>query len=240
MNNTEIDKNISEQNNKTVGVPKKNGSDDGMYKNQENKIKYGQEYFEFSKNHRGFDMRCCGKWQEEFADMLIDTFGLKETMILFDVGTAMGANLEALYRKNIKGFGADVSQWYIDNCPFPLIKPNLGVIINNKMPFKSDMFDFVLMSQVIEHIPEVDIVANLHDIKRTMRKGAIFYISTVNPPKPNEDIGDPTHISCFEKSKWHEIFLECGFEICTDEYEPRLLAHKLAADNQWLNFILRK
>ncbi len=34
MNNTETDKNISEQNNKTAGVPKKNGSGGGMRKNQ--------------------------------------------------------------------------------------------------------------------------------------------------------------------------------------------------------------
>lgn len=203
-------------------------------------MEFGKEYFEFSKNNQGFDMRCCGGWQEEFADMLIDTFDLKPTMTLLDVGAAMGANAEGLRRKNMKCYGADVSQWYVDNCPFPLIKPKLGVIANNKIPFKNDMFEFVLMSQVIEHIPEADIHAILKDIKRTMKKDAILYISTVNPPAPGYVDGDPTHISCFERSKWHQIFIQCGFEILTDEYEPRLLTHKLASDNQWVNFMLKK
>ena len=70
----------------------------------------------------------------------------------------------------MKCYGADISQWYVDNCPFPLIKPKMGVIVNNKIPCKNDMFEFVLMHQTIEHIPEADIYALLRDIKRTMKK----------------------------------------------------------------------
>lgn len=201
---------------------------------------FGKEYFEFSKNEQGFDMRCCGKWQEEFTRMIIDVFDLKEGADILDFGAAMGAIAEGFNRNKIPCFGADVSQWYVDNCPFPETKKRMGVIVDNKIPFEDEKFSFVISHQTVEHIPEEHIKPLLIDIKRTIKPGSIIYISTVNPPTFGYVEKDTTHISCFERSKWEGIFKECGFEDMTTIYEPKLLKYKVAEESQWVNFMLKK
>jgi len=201
---------------------------------------FGKEYYEFSKNFQNFDMKVSGEWQKQYAQAIIQTFELQKHHKCLDVGSAMGAQLEGFAKHGIVFYGADVSQWYIDNCTFPQIKQRIGVIVDNKIPFENEQFDFVQSSQTVEHIPEADIKPLLMDIKRTMKDGAILYISTVEPIAEGYDEKDKTHISCFERSKWEAIFEECGFKNVTWEYEPRLLEHKIPKDSQWVNFMLQK
>ena len=73
---------------------------------------FGKEYFEFSKNEQGFDMRCCGKCQEDFARMIIDVFDLKEgvdiLMLVLRWARCPKGSIETMYL-----FWCYVSQWYV-------------------------------------------------------------------------------------------------------------------------------
>ena len=119
-------------------------------------MKYGKEYHEYCKDDKGFDMNSVGGWHEEYMNFLNEVFGniIVKDSISLDVGCATGSYCE-LFRKNgLEMFGCDVSQWYIDNTKFTKVKDRMAVIENNKIPFNDSKFNFVHMSQVIEHIPE--------------------------------------------------------------------------------------
>ncbi len=206
-------------------------------------LQYGKEYYDYCKNENKFDMNELGDWHEEYFKFLLNVF--KEHMephyISLDIGCATGNYLELFRRHSRLMYGCDVSQWYIDNTKFNEIKHLMKVIENNKVPFINNMFDFIHMSQVIEHIPEKDIREELLEIKRVLKSGGIFYISTVGEgpqiPRPDQD---PTHISCFSKEKWESIFQDCGFWNITINYEKKIKDDKFAGQYDWVNFVLSK
>lgn len=206
-------------------------------------VKFGREYFEYCKNSTGFNMNEVGDWQYKYFEFLLEVFGkhIKKELKLLDIGCATGLYPEVANRLGYNMFGCDVSQWYIDNSPFNNIKNKLKLIENSKMPFDDNMFDFIQMSQVIEHIPESDIYEELNDIKRVMSDDCVLYISTVGeghelPP----DGEDPTHISCFSEKKWKKIFKKCGFKNITRKYKNKIAQNELAMQYNWVNFVLIK
>lgn len=69
------------------------------------------------------------------------------------------------------------------------------------LDFQDGMFDVAVSFQVIEHIKESEIVNYLNSIKRVLKKGGIFFISTLNldkNKKPNRPyVQNPFHVKEF-------------------------------------------
>lgn len=51
---------------------------------------------------------------------------------------------------------------------------------SHKLPFKNSSFDVVTFWAVIEHIPEGYELASIQEIRRVIKKGGIFFLSTMN------------------------------------------------------------
>ena len=205
-------------------------------------MEFGKEYFDFCMNHNNFDMNDINGWHDQYFNFLKNVFGEAIKGISLDVGCATGNYLELFRRKGLTMFGCDVSKWYIEKSPFPkVIRDRMGVIIDDKIPFKDNQFGFVHMCQVIEHIPEKHIIPELMEVKRVMNDGALFYISTVGegPAIPAEG-EDPTHISCFSREKWNGIFEQVGFKNLSEEFESKIKSDKFAGGYDWVNFVLTK
>jgi SAM-dependent methyltransferase len=204
---------------------------------------YGKEYYDFCKNENNFDMNSVGGWHESYFKFLKSVFvkHMQPSMISLDVGCATGGYLELFRRHKMKMYGCDVSPWYIETCNFPEIRGLMGVIKNNKIPFSDDMFDFIHISQVVEHIPEPFIHEEMKDVLRTLKSGGVVLITTVGEgpaiPPPGED---PTHISCFSQEKWERIFDECGFKNITKEYINKITSEPFAGQYKWVVFVLTK
>jgi len=206
-------------------------------------MKFGKEYFDFCKNENGFDMNGIGEWQNQYYKMLVDIFeehiGKKHKML--DMGCATGTLLETFRRNGFDNmWGTDVSDWYIEQSPYNDIKHRMVNSESGKLPFSNDMFYFIHMAQVIEHIPEEAIPGILNELYRVLMPGGILYISTVGPAKPGDTDIDPTHISLFTREKWEQFFLSAKFRDAFGFYKQRFENNKMAKEYNWVNFVLTK
>jgi len=206
-------------------------------------MKFGKEYFDFCKDVNNFNMNCIGEWQTQYFDLLKDIFEehITKKHKMFDMGTATGVFVETFRRQGYDNvYGGDVSDWYIQNTPFPEIRDRLCNVEDGKIPFSDDTFYFIHMAQVIEHIPEELIPGVLNELYRVLMPGGIIYIATVGPLIPGTTDVDPTHISMFTREKWESFFLTAKFRNVFGFYKDRFQSNKMAKEYDWVNFVITK
>ncbi|PKP53764.1 MAG: hypothetical protein CVT92_02200 [Bacteroidetes bacterium HGW-Bacteroidetes-1] len=206
-------------------------------------MKFGKEYFDFCKNTNNFNMNCIGEWQTQYFHMLKDIFEehITKKHKMFDMGSATGVLVETFRRHGYDNvFGGDVSDWYIQNTPFPEIRDRLCNVEDGKIPFSNDTFYFIHMGQVIEHIPEELIPGVLNELYRVLMPGGIIYIATVGPLLPGTIDVDPTHVSLFTREKWEAFFLTAKFRNAFGFYKDRFQSNKMAKEYDWVNFVITK
>jgi SAM-dependent methyltransferase len=76
--------------------------------------------------------------------------------------------------------------------------PSLFVLADgHKLPFKSEIFDFVSMVEVLEHL--TDPTSCLKEISRVLKKNGRFFIQSVYGEDPCFE-RDPTHLWSFNKT----------------------------------------
>ncbi|MEA3506327.1 MAG: class I SAM-dependent methyltransferase [Elusimicrobiota bacterium] len=109
---------------------------------------------------------------------------------LLDIGCGSGEILSAL-RKNIaennisdvKLSGIDASHYMVERAKDNLKNEeiNISVARSEKLPFKDNSFDYVICSEVLEHVEYLE--ATLKEISRVLKKGGRFTLTF-----PNEDL----------------------------------------------------
>jgi SAM-dependent methyltransferase len=214
-----------------------------MLQTGETTMKFGEEYFDFCKNTNNFDMNVIGEWQNNYFKMLCDIFEehISKKHKMFDMGCATGVLLETFRRNGLENmWGGDVSDWYVQNTPFPEIKSRMSNIEGGKLPFSNDSFYFIHMAQVIEHIPEEHMLDVLKELYRVLMPGGVLYIATVGPLLPGTTDVDPTHVSLFTREKWEQFFLTANFRNAFGFYKDRFENNKMAKEYNWVNFVLTK
>lgn len=81
------------------------------------------------------------------------------------------------------------------------------------LPFENGTFDLVLLSEVLEHIP--DDTAALREIVRVLRPGGHLVISVPHPPAP---IHDSEHVrEGYSIKELTDLLAKCGFEVLVIE-----------------------
>lgn len=149
-----------------------------------------------------------------------------ESLKVVDVGCGDGRSLFSLFENGFleigdQVVGLDLSPARIDNLK-RLSRPIEGVVGSiTELPFENDSFDFIICSQVIEHIPDQQQAIN--ELRRILRPQGFLFLSTVLK-KPyawyfyrnseNRWVLDPTHIREYSSEKEVETLLEAGgFEV---------------------------
>lgn len=97
---------------------------------------------------------------------------------VFEPGCGIG--VLGSYIKNkfkVDVYGMELSKTAIKMAKSNGIKVKKGDL-NNRWPYKSSFFDYVVSSQVIEHIMDTDNF--ITESIRTLKKGGYFYVSTPN------------------------------------------------------------
>ncbi len=96
------------------------------------------------------------------------------------------------------------------------------------LDFSDGVFDAVVAFQMIEHIPEDELVKSLQNIKRILKKGGSAFISTLNlekNKKPNRPYNkNPFHIKEFTYEEFDSLIKKVfpKYEIQGLFYSPRL------------------
>ncbi len=137
---------------------------------------------------------------------------LKKTDSFLEVGCAQGHYLKKAILKTKKCFGVDVSKDFVERAK--KTKATCFVSSAEKLPFKKEMFDVVLCTEVLEHVK--DWKKAVMEIKRVLRKGgkAIITIplekslfwrvgSIIFPPKEWRG-----HINLLESKEIEEEFFK--------------------------------
>ncbi|HXF76662.1 MAG TPA: glycosyltransferase [Methylomirabilota bacterium] len=164
---------------------------------------YDKEYFE---KHCGpipyrRDAPYWSKFFGDVADQLIRS--LKPCTVL-DVGCAIGFLVEAFWRRGVRTYGIDISEYAISQVPQDL--RSFCCVLSATNPLPADFpqcFDLITCIEVLEHIPEDD--ARLVIENMASRTECILFSSTPH------DLTEPTHVNVRPIIYWLQLFAEFGF-----------------------------
>jgi len=179
---------------------------------------YGIEYYERCKE-KGIDYAFYGKWQKQYAKMVIfvsEVYKVElKNKVFLDVGSACGANLRAFKETGIfsRYVGIDISEVLVQigNKANKFNENELIVDDCTKMEkIPDESIDLIHCSQLFEHLNMTEIDETIKNFNRVMKHGAIAFV-TLNAIKKgqtekNVTDQDPTHITVMTESQWEKKF----------------------------------
>ncbi len=149
---------------------------------------------------------------------------------ILDIGCNYGSLLNKISNNSFNNlYGIDVNKINIEKGLnlYPKLKHKLKHYFGEKIPFDNESFDKILMFDVLEHIPEIQIYLS-NEVKRVMKKNSILIIQT-----PNKYTNIPWEIvqhKNFKYKKYHcslqsyyslkKLLQDCGFQEITFHYMP--------------------
>lgn len=101
---------------------------------------------------------------------------------ILDIGCSFGSLIYNLYRLGYRNiYGLDVNEGFIKNGQnlYKEIAHNIQIYDGKKLPFDDELFDVVLMFDVIEHIPDVERFLK-EEVYRVLRRSGTFIFQTPN------------------------------------------------------------
>jgi len=157
-----------------------------------------------------------------YAWMRLQIGGMK----VLDVGFGDGYGAAYLAEVAREVVGIDVVAGNIPWAQKKYPKPNLIFLHfdGRKIPFPDGTFDAAGAFQVIEHIPEPQIVPWLCEIKRVLKDGGTLYVSTLNveharkPGRPYEKL--IYHEKEFTAPELEEVLRSVFHEVCLYGLHP--------------------
>jgi glycosyltransferase involved in cell wall biosynthesis/ubiquinone/menaquinone biosynthesis C-methylase UbiE len=154
--------------------------------------RFGENYFK-SQYSRYYEHRDYWKY---FADKVYKSCLPDRTL---DAGCGLGFLVSELKKFNVESCGVDISDFAVKSSEDPDVV--LGDVEN--LPFKNEVFDLVVSSEVLEHLnnPKKAVA----EFKRVLKDGGYIIITT---PKPGSEYAkrDPTHINVQPEGVWIRYF----------------------------------
>lgn len=153
-------------------------------------------------------------------------YKLKKYGKTLDIGIGDGYLLEGL-SKGFEIFGIDISEQNIESTKKLFaeknIKANLQLGSIDKMPFQDNTFDFIVASDVLEHIDKEKLKKALKEIYRILSKEGFFLVTVPADENLSDNIcfcpkcGNVyhrwEHKQTFNEETIQNIFLENDFQI---------------------------
>lgn len=135
-------------------------------------------------------------------DYILDQEVGKDSSIL-DIGCNFGTLLNLLFEQGYKNIhGTDINASAIERGKkyYPNVKSGLSPYDGENLPFEDEGFDFILMFDVIEHIPELEKFL-AEQVFRCLKPGGKFIFQT--PNKYFNIIWEIIHLRSF--TEWREF-----------------------------------
>lgn len=114
---------------------------------------------------------------------LLSFFKDKERGRVLDLGCSPGHNTMILTKLGFDVIGIDLNKFYLKKYnPNWLDKFNLIIsdVEKVRLPFEDNTFNYVIFTEVLEHIAITNPVVIFNDIHRVLKPGGLLYLSTPN------------------------------------------------------------
>ena len=192
---------------------------------------YDENYY-LEHKLAGLDYLAYGPWQEQYGRWLVDSLTLKGKRVL-DVGCACGSVLRGLGEAGAVVQGVDLCEAMVRRGreAWPELAASLHVCdAVNLHAFADGAFDAIHTSQAAEHWKPDLVQLILRELARVTVPGGLLFCALDTEElfaRQGRTIEheDPTHICIRPLSWWRRRLAECGWELCTAEFEARLRAH---------------
>ncbi len=121
--------------------------------------------------------------QQKFAEVLNEATDIKPSSVIADIGCGPGVFISKL-PKNKLTYAVDVSEQTVKFATE--LNKKLGknvkgtAALAEKLPFADNLFDYVFMIEVIEHMPPELEAKALSEVKRVLKPGGQFVMTTPN------------------------------------------------------------
>jgi cyclopropane fatty-acyl-phospholipid synthase-like methyltransferase len=203
----------------------------------------GKDFYERNKA-KGLDYNYYGNWQTNYGKFVIPVSNVlaktqKGTLSMLDVGTACGVNL-----LGIKLTGVFKKVVGVDNSPFMI---NLGkkthgftdeelMVLDAREVaeyFEPESFDLIHCSQMLEHIPEDEIVDVLRGFSNILTSVGVIMlvVDSVTPGQSAEELKEKeeTHVTV-KPRKWWQDKINSVFRL-DSATQQRFASVKISPDN---------
>lgn len=208
----------------------------------------GEAFYRYYRDHRGFDAAVKGHWQERYAGMIDQVFGLPGRRVL-DLGCAMGGLTLALAQRGADIWGVEINRYMVSETPFTAIR---GRILLGEVPdilriFAANLFDFVHASQILEHIVPDRQGAVMAQLHRVLRPGGLLFaampmdvgtdhVTTDASTGLSTGIDDVTHV-CIKSRDWWQSLQGSLFRDADPLYESLLSSQPMFQEYRWEHVI---
>ena len=167
---------------------------------------YGKDYFE----KYGTD---CGpvpytredpRWAQFFGSVADELVRSLKPQTVLDVGCAIGFLIEAFWRKGVRAYGIDISEYAIGQVPQDL--RSFCRVLSATEPLPEDFpqtYDLITCIEVLEHLTEPEGRSAINNM--ASRTSSILFSSTPH------DLTEPTHVNVRPVIYWLQFFAEVGF-----------------------------
>jgi len=155
-------------------------ADRDMFEKYGKNIGFVSSIEDWAKKHR-LNVYVAVHEHKEIKEDIVSEIKRKRPSSVLDLGCGYGFLISRLNEVclDVRVTGTDISRFQIKNAKSREVQGSLVVCCAEYMPFKDGLFDFVVCSEVIEHV--VSPKAALSEMERMLRTGGYLCISTDNP-----------------------------------------------------------
>ena len=164
---------------------------------------------------------------------------------VLEVGFGSGYGTVYLAEQAREVVGVDVVEGNIARAQTSYARANVRYLSfdGRHLPFDDGAFDAACSFQVIEHVPEPQLVAWLTEIRRVLVPGGRFFVSTLNlehnrkPGRPYEKL--PYHEKEFTAPELHELLARVFPHVAMHGLQPTLLHRGVRRLKRW-GFLIQR
>ena len=148
---------------------------------------------------------------------------MKKRAKILDIGCGSGALIDLLYQKGYEVYGCDLSEKNIENLKIKYSNTDIKFISCgiSKLDFQDNYFDYIFITEVLEHLLPSTLETGLNEIKRVLKsQGKVIVtvpykekISYIVCPDCGAVFNPAQHFTSFDETTIKELFSKFGFEI---------------------------
>jgi ubiquinone/menaquinone biosynthesis C-methylase UbiE len=169
-----------------------------------------------------YDWGISKPWLYSLQKKAVSYIKLKKDLHILDIGCGTGDSLVLLNKlnKNLHLYGLDISEKMLKRADKKLKEKailKLGDV--EKLPFKDNLFDYVITTEAFHHFPNPDLA--LKDIFRVLKKNGKLILTDItfksNFIKRLFKLLEPGHVKIYTKEEFKELFARNKFKLIKQE-----------------------